>query len=181
MNEKWADIREVLEESAEAYKEAEGVSFDFSFDPYASINHMQLAGVLGESVANSQQLIEKCQESARRNFNKTLDFFPAVMVADAEIAAYLLTPIEESTDEDALSVNEQVAILVEYFESSVKDVPRTSRQFHTVVQQLLCLAGFLKKRAEPKRGERKKDKDLKLSVMQKSIVLDAVATELSKL
>jgi CHAT domain-containing protein len=179
MNEKWVDISKVLHKSAEAYKEAEGVSFDYSFDPYASINHMQLSGVLGEPVANAQQLIEKCQESARRNFQKTLDFFPAVMVADAEVAAYLLAPLEASSDEDSPNFVDQVSDLVDYFENSVKDVPRTSRQFHTVIQQLLCLAAFMEKRADPKGGE--KNKDLRVKIMERSRVLDAVATELSKL
>lgn len=90
-------------------------------------------------------------------------------------------PIEAGSDEDEMGVNEQISKLVDYFESSVKDVPRTSRQFHTVIQQLLCLAAFMKKRAEPKRGEKKKDKDLKKEILEKSIVIDAVATELSKL
>ena len=180
-DEKWEAIREVLHESAEAYKEAEGVSFDYSFDPYASINHMQLSGVLGEEVENAQQLIEKSQESARRNFQKTLNFFPAVMVADAEIAAYLLGPALIVEESEPVEFDDQVTRLVKCFEDAVKDIPRTNREFRSVVQQLFCLAAFMKKRAEPKSREKRKDKEEKKIVMEKSKVLEAVATELSKL
>lgn len=184
---KWSDIYKVLRESAEAYKEAEGVSFDYSFDPYTSINHMQLAGVVGEPVKNAQQLIEKCQESARRSFRKTLDFFPAVMVADAEVAAYLLVPLDANDDKERLSKDQQVEKLVNNFEDSVKDVPRSSRQFLSVVQQLFCLAAFLKKRSEEpsakglKRDEKLIEVQMKQQILEKSTVLESVAVELKKL
>lgn len=182
---KWSTVSDVLKESAEAYQDAEGVSFDYSFDPYASINYMQLAGVLGEPVKNAQQQIEKSQESARRNFLKTLDFFPAVTVADAEIAAYLLDLTKTNAQINAKSkvptISEQVEMLVKAFEGAVKEVPRTSRQFHSVVQQLYCLAVFLKSRAEPVRGDKPTEKTLKAGALEKSKVLDEVARELQKL
>jgi len=177
---KWSVVKSVLEASAEAYKEGEGVSFDYNFDPYASINHMQLSGVLGVRVNNSQQQIEKSQEAARRNFLKTLDFFPAVTVADAEVAAYLLVPIDVKTPIDANAVSEQVVVLLNYFEAAVNAVPRSSRQFNTVVQQLYCLSVFLKKRAEPVRGDKRSEKAVKARILERSNVLDGLAIALKK-
>ena len=177
--ETWTAISKVLKESAAAYKEGEGVSFDYSFDPSASINHMQLSGVLVEPVDNAQQLIEKSQESARRNFKKTLGFSSAAMVADAEIAAYLLTK-NETIEEDKLEFAEQVEKLVSHYEEAVKSVASSSRQYNSVVQQLFYLAVFVRKHADSK-GNTRSNKVLKASLLEKSGVLDAVAIELKKL
>ncbi|MGB1311362.1 MAG: CHAT domain-containing protein, partial [Leucothrix sp.] len=176
----WSTVRKVLEASAKAYRKGEGVSFDYKFDPYASINYLQLSGVLNQPVENAQQHIEKSQEAARRNFLKTLDFSPAVSVADAEVAAFLLSLSKSITPEKALDVSDQAEALLDYFEDSVKDVPRSSRQYHTVVQQLYCLALFLKKQAVPVRGDKSDVKALKQRAQEKAKILETVATELKK-
>ncbi len=181
----WDDIEKVLIESANAYKEGEGISFGYDFDPYACINHMQLSGVLGIEVKNSQQQIEKSQESSRRSFKKNLNFFPAVMVADAEVAAFLLKPYPKASDgkagQETPKVLEQADLLINYFKDAVEGVPRTGREFNSVVQQLICLSTFLRKRADSITRSRRKGSETKTQIKNKSKVLEAVAIELKKL
>lgn len=161
-------ITELLKLSNENYRKAEGVSFGYDFDPYAMINHLQLSGVLGEPVNNHQQLIEKAQEASRRLFKKKLDIFSAVMVADAEVARFLLEPLPTEVDLETLTES----LICDYSEAA-NHVPRSNRQFLSVVQQLQYLTSFLKK--VPKSGGDKAENEIKAKV------LGAVAVGLNKL
>jgi len=167
----WNKITQMLNLSNEAYRKAEGVSFDYNFDPYAMINHLQLSGLLGEEVKNYRQLVEKAQEASRRSFKKKHSFFAAVMVADAEVALFLLDDLPDDVDRDA---DEHAERLLSLYKESVQDVPRSNRQFSSAVEQLHYLSDFLKK-IKPKGGSSKADNSYKAKV------LAAVAVGLGKL
>ena len=169
---RWATITSILKQSNEAYRKAEGVSFDYNFDPYAMINHLQLSGLLGEEVKNYKQLVEKAQEASRRSFKKKHNFFAAVMVADAEVALFLLDPLP--TDFDNEAVGNHSERLLGLYKESVEGVPRSNRQFSSVIEQMHYLAAFLKK-IDPKEGSSKFDNG------QKAKVLSEVAVGLGKL
>ena len=163
-----SQIKALLEQSNENYRKAEGVSFDYNFDPYAMINHLQLSGLLGETVKNHSQLIEKAKEASRRLFKKKHNFFSAVMVADAEVALFLMEPLTDGFDEDKMTEE-----LICTYAEAVKDVPRSNRQFSSAVEQLQYLKSFLNKIS--------KDGGDKLENMKKAKVLAAVAVGLGKL
>ncbi|PID47300.1 MAG: hypothetical protein CSB47_00735 [Proteobacteria bacterium] len=165
----WTTIRKCLMESDQAYQKAEGVPFDDNFDPYAMINHLQLSGLLGETVSNHQQLIEKAQEAARRLFNKQHDFFAAAMVADAEIALFLLEPMAKGTRQYEISEE-----LIRLYTEAVQDVPRNHRQFNATETQLQYLVAFLERKANSEKTGQREARD-------KARVLAAVAVGLSKL
>jgi hypothetical protein len=139
----WMQVKPVLEASADAYEKGEVVTFDNNFDPYTCINRMQLCGVLGKPIKNVDQLADKSQAAARHRFKTSFDFFSGVMVADVEVAKYLLNR-QESTS------------LLNIYQNSVKGMPRTNRHFSTVVSQLYLLATFLKTRAVSERAKDKK-------------------------
>ena len=164
----WSDIEPLLAESAEAYGEGEGVSFDANFDPYAMINRLQLCGILGQPVPNIRQLIDKSQEASRLAFKRKPSFFSAVGVADAEVAHYLLAA--DSGNSQKLP---DASELIQLYRDALSEMPHSNRQFFSTIKQLICLAGFLDKRADSV-----EDKTI---INQRARVIKAVALELKKL
>jgi hypothetical protein len=155
----WKQVKPVLEASAKAYGNGETVSFDNNFNPYPSINRMQLCGVLGTKIDNVAQLADKTKEATHQRFEKSFDFFSAVMVADVEVAKFLL----------GLEPSEQ---LLEMYRQSVSVVPRTNGDFRSAVRQLYLLATFLKTKADSESATDKK------ATLEKAKILTNLATEL---
>jgi hypothetical protein len=164
----WSDIEPLLVKSAEAYSEGEGVSFDANFDPYAMINRLQLCGVLGQQVPNIRQLIDQSQEASRLAFKRKPSFFSAVGVADAEVAHYLLA----ADPADARSLPD-ASELIQLYRDALNEMPHSNRQFVSTIKQLICLAGFLDKRADSLEDN--------AQINQRAKVLKTVALALKKL
>ncbi len=137
----YREIEGVLKQAHAAYKKGEGLSFDYSFKPYAIINRLQLEGILHNADENSLQLAEKAQIAARQSFAESYDFFDAVMVADAAVAIFLLT--------DHHGVIPSAESLLEVYHTAIRDVPHNARHFNSVSKQLDYLACFLEKCPSP--------------------------------
>jgi len=170
-DEPWESIQPILKASQAAYDQAKGASFGYDFDPYAMINYLQLSGVLGQQVSNSALLIEKAQETSRRQFAKQHDFFSALMVADAKIAAYLLDADKAGSEADWATTADT---LLRFYIEVIEQVPRNSRQFNSGVQQLHYIAELLYKRAA-------KEEESAVVSRTQAKVIKAVATGLAKL
>lgn len=137
--------RKELQSAILYYRKGEGVSFDLNFNPYTTINRLQLEGILQITHENQIILAEKAQAAARQSFTTSLDFFDGAMAADAMVAIYLLD--EDHVQE--LAGNKSIKdFLVKYYYDSVKDIRYSSKEFRSVTKQLSYLAMFLKNRSK---------------------------------
>ena len=140
---KWDQIRKTLEHSREAYAAGEGDPRSAQFDPYPALNHLQLTGLLHEiGSAELDRLVEtakRCADVARQRFAASYDFFDAVMAADAELAIHMIKG----------SLKGSAADLVRAYREAVSSVPKSARQFDSVIKQLQLLAQFYSLRGKP--------------------------------
>ena len=140
---KWNEIGETLEHSREAYAAGEGDPRSAQFDPYPALNHLQLTGLLHEiGSAELDRLVEtakRCADVARQRFAASFDFFDAVMAADAELAIHMIKG----------SLKGSAADLVRAYREAVSSVPKSARQFDSVIKQLQLLAQFYSLRGKP--------------------------------
>jgi CHAT domain-containing protein len=137
----WADIEAELICARDAYARAEGEGPERERSPYAGLNRLQLDGLVGDFADSAQvedrvALSRRYADVARQLFGETLDFFDAIMPADALLAEVLLR-------NQLARAREQV--LRAYLDAG-QAVPRTSRQFDSVVKQLRLLADFVRAR-----------------------------------
>ncbi|MEZ5477546.1 MAG: CHAT domain-containing protein [Thiolinea sp.] len=175
-NPDWSKVEETLKACRDYYQRGEGMSFDLNFNPYATINRLQLDGLLREPLDQHLALAEKAQAAARRKFGDSLQFFDALMVADAEIALYLL-------DADAFKVRlpEKYSdlpqdYLMKLYKDAFNSLSYSSSEFDSVTKQLDCLVTFLNMRAAATTDKEEAGQD-----RAKAAVLVEVATALKKL
>ncbi|CAA6808791.1 MAG: Unknown protein [uncultured Thiotrichaceae bacterium] len=163
-----------LQSAIHFYQKGEGVSFDLNFNPYTTINRLQLEGILQVTHESQIILAEKAQAAARQSFVTSLNFFDGAMAADAMVAIYLLN---ESYVQDLAGNQSIKEFLVEYYHDSVKDIRYSSKEFNSVTKQLSYLAMFLKSRAkaEPEAVE------MAAALNKKAEVLTAIASALQQL
>jgi len=137
-----AAVVRALEAARDAYAAAESATDHPGFDPYPSLNRLQLDAVLGEvrDGAAAVERVRLCQLAARRRFQRSYSFWDAVAAADAEVTARLLTG----------KVAESEEALVRAYEDAVGQVPKSARQRGSMVRQIRVLAGFLRLRGEAK-------------------------------
>jgi hypothetical protein len=132
------------------------------------LNRLQLDGLLGDVHAARQteltQLANRCKGIARERFTISYDFFDAVMVADAELAIRMI----ESTLAGSADT------LAETYCDAVAGVPRSARQFDSVVKQLLLLAGCYRLRGS---GDDKKCAEALEGVAQRLAPNGSVVTK----
>jgi CHAT domain-containing protein/tetratricopeptide (TPR) repeat protein len=127
------DLSEALKNAQAAYKAAEGNPEDPAFNPYAMLNRLQLDALLAPDSSGDQvsELAARCKAAARNRFKEGYDFWDAVMVADAELTIRLA----DGAITDAL--------LDEYLDAA-REVPRSQRQWQSVVRQLRFVAKILR-------------------------------------
>ncbi|MGB0847446.1 MAG: DUF7379 domain-containing protein [Thiolinea sp.] len=170
-NKSWKEIRSELEECRKFYAQGEDVTSDDHFNPYLTINRLQLDGVLGNSSAKHLELAKKSRAVARQQFSQSLDFFAGVMAADAVVAIYLL---DEAAFEELLGDKENPkTFLISTFTDAVNNLQHSVSEFKSVTKQLEGLSIFLRKRAE---AESEREALLK----RQSRVLSEVAAALKK-
>jgi hypothetical protein len=140
---KWDEILETLRHSRDAYAAGESDPRSAQFDPYPALNRLQLAGLLRdfkpEDTEPLVQIAKRCADLARQRFAVSYDFFDAVMAADAELAIRMIDG----------SLKESTAALSDTYIESVSGVPKSARQFDSVVRQIELLARFYSLRGKP--------------------------------
>lgn len=138
---RWKEVSEALSESHAAYHKAGDAAEDQAKHPYSTLNRLQLDGLLGEVDSDTRpQLVElakRCAEVARRRFGDSYDFFDAVMVADADLAIWMIQGKTGGASD-----------LSQAYRDAVAQVPRSDRQFDSVARQLELLARFYRLRGE---------------------------------
>ncbi len=181
----WTAIAEVLQRCRDSYAWGENVTHAADFNPYLTINRLQLDGILGQTSAQRVELAKKAQAVARQQFLSELRFFDGVMAADAVVAIYLLDDVAfeallSGVSSGAASQTSEQAYLVATFTDSVSSLQYSASEFSSVTKQLECLAVFLQKRAEHARSQ-----SVAAAVVerleQKAKVLSEVAAALQKL
>jgi hypothetical protein len=130
-------VPQLLKEAADAYVRT--LSEDRAKDPYNTLNWLPLewlAGGFGKSAQKAIGLAEECGESARKKFADKKEFWDAVMSADAEMTAWMMgKPIEKAD-----------AFLREVYASAVGRLPKSAREWDSVVTQWRLMAVFLRRR-----------------------------------
>jgi hypothetical protein len=135
----WQAVAPELAKARDAYQAGEGDPAVPGFNPYATLNRLQLDALLGAPAAPRQGLIDQCQAAARRRFEASFDFWDGVMPADAEVARCLLDH----------SLAGKVKALQAMYEGAVAKLSPSARQFDSVVRQLALLATFAERAGHP--------------------------------
>jgi len=135
----WSRVKVLLEKSRDAYAHAASKIESADFNPYPTINRLQLDAVLfpTDSVGALTELARGCQKVARQRFAETYEFFDAVIAADAEVAICLIDG----------SLPTKVDELKRVYDQAVAGVPTSSRQLDSVVKQLRLMADWLELRS----------------------------------
>ncbi|WP_332673258.1 CHAT domain-containing protein, partial [Aromatoleum sp.] len=136
----WPKVETVLRESRDTYACGEGSADSPTFDPYATLNRLQLDWLLLADDADDADdarerlaaLATRSADAARRQFAGTGDFFDAVKPADAELTLRLLARLRDKDVDD----------LERIYRDAVGQVPRSARKFDSVVKQIRLLARF---------------------------------------
>ncbi|BAL23837.1 CHAT domain-containing protein [Azoarcus sp. KH32C] len=139
----WAEVHPILEEARNAYASAECPPDQPGFDPYPTINRLQLDWLLLEAddPARHDQVARQaaaCAQVARRLFAQSGDFFNAVKPADAELTARLFDGLDSEDGQHLASL----------YDDAIAQIPRSRRKFDSVVRQIVLLARFTRLRAQ---------------------------------
>ena len=134
---RWHDVETVLRESRDAYALGEGSPEAPAFASCAMLDRLQLDWLLfadddADARARAVELARRCADAAHRRFAHAGDFFDAVKPADAEFTLRLLAGLRDK-DVDELEAT---------YRDAVAEIPRSARNFDSVVKQLCLLARF---------------------------------------
>jgi CHAT domain-containing protein len=130
----WDTVRQALACSSNAYGIAGGSLAANNIAPYPMLNRLQLGALLQEFAGQSTEVLEasakQCAAIAHQKYATSLDFFDAVMPADAQLTIHMIQGnLPESVDE-----------LVKDYRDAVSMVPRSAREFDSVTSQMRILA-----------------------------------------
>lgn len=145
--EPWKKVSAQLALSRKTYALGEGSPDTVAdWNPYGTINRMQLDALLGDAPAIEAQF-EQCEKAARARFAQSYDFFDAIMPADTAVARWL-------HDSAASSDAESLAGLKQSYQDALRGLGCTRRQMDSVVTQIRILAELLDCRSSKKDSER---------------------------
>lgn len=135
-------VAPLLAEARDAYAHCEG-SPDGSPDwnPYNYLNRLQLDALL-DTRTDYETASRACQGAAHARFERTFDFFDAVMSADAQLACWLHTG-DGTAD-----------MLAGHYRDAMKDVTVTPRELESVTAQIRILGALLRCRGTPGDADR---------------------------
>ena len=136
----WPTIRDTLQAAAAAYGEGELPPGSKAFNPYPTINRLQILGVLDQNgdIAAVEALVRACQDAARRRFSQSFDFWDDVMPADAEIALLLYRRKEDAAGD----MEDAAAKLEKHYRHS--KVGATASQFDSIAVNVELLMRFMR-------------------------------------
>lgn len=141
----WTDVSGTLADAANAYRL--GVREDPAATPYNTLNWLPLAwlaGILDMEADRAAELALRCGREADRRFGIGKDFWDAVMSVDAEMTAWLL----------GQAIEKPAETLRRHYDESVESLPRSLREWDSVVKQWRLLARFLGLRGQDGDAER---------------------------
>lgn len=132
----WSAIRPTLALARDAYARGAGEPDSPDWDPYGLINRLQLDALLGNEAAVDAGLVAKCQDAARKRFDRTWEFFDAIKPVDASLALWL-------ADTGSLGPTPGTELKWLYLDA-VHQLYRSALEFDSVVAQLRLLADLLR-------------------------------------
>ncbi|MBH3428875.1 CHAT domain-containing protein [Pseudomonas alkylphenolica] len=135
----WKQVNVALRQARDAYALGDGDPSQADWNPYIRINCLQLDALLGKTNTDENE-ITLCQTTARARFQKTFDFFDAVMSADAAVAGWLLSG---SLPDATIVGTDTAAALSRVYWDALMGQRASVRQFESVIKQLILLANFL--------------------------------------
>ncbi len=145
MGKKWKTIAPYLEQAAKAYRS--GVHGNPALNPYCTLNALPLAWLadtLNQSPELSASIARQCGDQARKRFASSKDFWDAVMSVDAEMTAWLLGSTLEEAGPETPPALTPMQILQTRYENAVQSLPKSARQWDSVVKQWRLLADFIR-------------------------------------
>lgn len=102
-------------------------------DPYAVLNWLTLAAILGKRVPDADALIDRCEATARERFSIDRTFFTAVSIADAALVRALRSG---RLGQNGQAGEQEVAQLLTRFEEVVRLAAPTSGNLDSVCAHL---------------------------------------------
>jgi len=154
----WEEISTSLGDAAKAY--ASAVPGDPALSPYNTLNWLPLAwlaGTLDQTDQEAAALARHCGAEARRRFATSKDIWDAIMSADAEMTAWLLSGAFQEAESETQPADKRtpaVVMLQKLYEEAAQALPHSARQRDSVVKQWRLLARFLRLRNQ--RGDHKR-------------------------
>jgi len=154
----WQEVSTSLGAAANAY--ASAVQGDKALSPYNTLNWLPLAwlaGTLDQTDQEAAALARRCGAEARRRFVGSKDLWDAIMSADAEMTAWLLSGAFQEVESEMQPADKRtpaVVMLQKLYEEAAQALPQSARQRDSVVKQWRLLARFLRLRNQ--RGDHKR-------------------------
>ncbi|MGB5620317.1 MAG: CHAT domain-containing protein, partial [Desulfobacterales bacterium] len=164
-------IKQALVLSAKWYEAGEGDPQKPGFRPYNAQNRLALQAVLGIAKPEDAELARQAGKIARARYATSRDFWDMIMAADGELIAGIIDQSLMDAPKKDGEFDAARAIIDCY--TAVGDrLPKSLRQFDSVVKQIELLKTFTEKRAKAKKRE-----DLKLDNLAKNLGRIAAALE----
>jgi CHAT domain-containing protein/pimeloyl-ACP methyl ester carboxylesterase len=172
--EKPKGIKQALALSAKWYETGEGDPHQPGFSPYNAQNRLALQAVLGIATnPEDAKLARQAGKIAHARYATSRDFYDMIMVGDGELIAGIIDKslMKAFKVGDKLDAAEAV---IKCYTELVKELPKSMRQFDSVVTQIKLLKTFMEKRAKAETRE-----DLDLDNLAKNLGRIAAALESS--
>jgi hypothetical protein len=157
--------------SAKWYGAGEGDPQRPGFSPYNAHNRLALQAVLGIAKPEDAELARQAGKIACARYTTSRDFYDMIMAGDGELIAgiidgNLMREIKAGDGSDAAQA------IIECYTRLGDRLPKSLRQFDSVVNQIKLLKTFTEKRADTE-----KRKDLKLVNLAKNLGRIAAALD----
>ena len=164
-------IKQALVLSAKWYEAGEGDPQQPGFSPYNAQNRLALQAVLGIAKPEDVELARHAGRIARLEYTTSRDFWDMIMAGDGELIAGI---IDQSLMEAPKKDGEFDAAraIIDCYTALGDQLPKSLRQFDSVVTQIKLLKTFTDKRAKAEARD-----DLKLDNLAKNLGRIAAALD----
>ena len=139
-------IKEALALSAKWYETGEGNPRQPNFSPYSAQNRLALQAVIGAAKPEDAELARLAGKIARERYPTSRDFWDMMMAGDGELIGGIIDQSLMAAPKEEREFDAARAIIDGYAELG-DQVPKSRREFDSVVSQIALLKSFVEKRA----------------------------------
>jgi tetratricopeptide (TPR) repeat protein len=164
-------IQQALTLSAQWYATGEGNLHQPDFNAYNAQNRIALQAVLGTATPEDAKLARHAGQLARERFVNSREFWDMIMVGDGELIAGMIDESLMKAPRRQGEFDAARAIINRYTELT-DQLPKSMREFDSVVKQILLLKDFVQQRAAAE-----KRKAPKLKILAKNLGRIAAALD----
>jgi hypothetical protein len=138
-------IEKALELSTDWYGKGEGEYGRSGFEPYNVQNRLALKAILGIADMSDAEQVRHIGEFTRRRYFETRDVWDLIMTGDGELIAAIIDKHLMETSQKHVPCDSVIKIIDRY-KRLMKTLPKSKREFDSVVTQVRLLKKFVEKR-----------------------------------